>query len=260
MLMIHSILFNIKGLLIGVIFLSSITVSGQLARDSKLEASTKILVKVGMGYDKPMADLADRFGGNINFHMGFERLSVSNWIISTDFTYRFGSDVREDVLAGFRLPTDQFLATDGLPADAFLRSRGASLKIGIGKVIGLHTKSPQSGIRLDIGAGILSHYIRVQDENQAINQIFGQYKNAYDRLTRGFSITEYIGYQYLSTDGNLNFNIGFEFNQAFTSGVRLVDFTTNELSPTGRKDFLSGFKVTWLIPLYSGSKGEQIYY
>ena len=65
--MIHSILFNIvKGLLIGVIFMSSVTVSGQLARDSKLEASTKILVKVGMGYDKPMADLADRFGGNIN--------------------------------------------------------------------------------------------------------------------------------------------------------------------------------------------------
>ena len=96
--------------------------------------------------------------------------------------------------------------------------------------------------------------------NQAINQIFGQYKNAYDRLTRGFSITEYIGYQYLSTDGNLNFNIGFEFNQAFTSGVRSVDFTTNELSPNGRKDFLSGFKVTWLIPLYSSSKGEQIYY
>ena len=259
--MIRSITFNIiKCFLIGAIFISSITVSGQLAKNNKLQASTKILAKVGMGYDIPMADLADRFGGNINFHMGLERLSASNWIISTDFTYRFGSDVKEDVLAGFRLPTGQFLATDGLPADAFLRSRGASLKIGIGKIIGLHTKSPQSGIRLDIGAGIMSHYIRVQDENQAINQIFGPYENAYDRLTRGFAITEYIGYQYLSTDGNLNFNIGFEFNQAFTSGVRSVDFTTNELSPTGRKDFLSGLKVTWLIPLYSDSEGEQIYY
>lgn len=259
--MIRSITYIlVKCSLLGCILLSSLTIHSQVALDSKLEASTKILAKAGMGYDMPMADLADRFGNNINFHFGLERLSSSNWIISTDVTYRFGSDVREDVLAGFRLPTGQFLATDGLPADAFLRSRGASLKLAIGKIIGLHSKSPQSGIRVDIGGGIMSHYIRVQDENQAIDQVFNEYKNVYDRLTRGFAITEYIGYQYLSTDGNLNFNIGVEFNQAFTSGVRTVDFTTNELSQTGRNDFLSGIKLTWLIPLYTDSKGEQIYY
>ena len=259
--MIRSITYiMIKSFLLASILMSSMTVCAQLSKNNKLVASTKILAKAGMGYDIPMADLAERFGGNLNFHMGFERLSASNWIISTDFTYRFGSDVKEDVLAGFRLPTGQFLATDGLPADAFLRSRGASLKLSIGKVIGLHAKSPQSGIRIDIGGGIMSHYIRVQDENQAIDQVFDIYKDVYDRLTRGFAITEYIGYQYLSTDGFLNFNIGFEFNQAFTSGVRSVDFTTGELSPTGRKDFLSGMKLTWLIPLYSDSKGEQIYY
>ena len=250
----------ISSCVIAASLLFCLTLNGQVFNDNKLEASTKILAKAGMGYDVPMADLADRFGNSLNFHMGFERLSYSNWIISTDFTYRFGSDVREDVLAGFRLPTGQFLAGDGLPADAFLRFRSASLRVAIGKVFGLHTKSPQSGIRVDIGGGILSHYIRVQDENQAIDQIFGEYANVYDRLTRGFAITEYIGYQYLSTDGNLNFNIGFEFNQAFTSGVRTVDFTTNELSQTGRKDFLSGIKITWLIPLYSDSKGEKIYY
>lgn len=238
----------------------SFDTKAQSSKGNSLESATKIMVKAGMGYDIPMADLAERFGDNINFHLGMERLSQSNWIISTDFTYRFGSDVREDVLSGFRLSTGQFLATDGLPSDAFLRSRGASLKASIGKIIGLHSKSPQSGIRIDLGVGIMSHYIRVQDENQAIDQIFGEYKNVYDRLTRGFAITEYVGYQYLSTDGNLNFNIGFEFNQGFTSGVRSVDFTTNELSSSGRRDFLSGFKVTWLIPLYSDSSGEQIYY
>jgi len=187
--------------------------------DNRLVAANKIIAKIGMGYDKPSADLADRFGNMLNFHLGMERLSASNWIVSTDFTYRFGSDV-----------------------------------------FGLHEKSPQSGIRIDIGAGLLSHYIRIQDENQAIDQIFGEYEKVYDRLTRGFALTEYIGYQYLSTDGNLNFNIGFEFNQAFTSGVRSVDFTTNTPAQTGRNDFLSGFKVTWLIPLYSAEKGEQIYY
>lgn len=228
--------------------------------DNRLVAANKIIAKIGMGYDKPSADLADRFGNMLNFHLGMERLSASNWIVSTDFTYRFGSDVREDVLSEFRLPTGQFLAIDGQAADAFLRSRGASLKVAIGKIFGLHEKSPQSGIRIDIGAGLLSHYIRIQDENQAIDQIFGEYEKVYDRLTRGFALTEYIGYQYLSTDGNLNFNIGFEFNQAFTSGVRSVDFTTNTPAQTGRNDFLSGFKVTWLIPLYSAEKGEQIYY
>ena len=232
----------------------------QRSAENQLEASSKIIAKIGMGYDKPMADLADRFGNNINFHIGLERLSLRNWIISTDFTYRFGSDVREDVLSEFRLPSGQFLAIDGLPVDAFLRSRGASLRFAIGKIIGLHKKSPQSGIRLDVGAGIMSHYIRVQDENQALDQIFGEYQKVYDRLTRGFAITEYIGYQYMSTDGHLNFNIGFEFNQAFTSSVRSIDFTTNALGQTGRRDFLSGLKVTWLVPIHSDDKGEKIYY
>ena len=247
-------------LLLITIFCYTTSTYGQKLKENRLEAASKVLAKIGMGYDVPMADLADRFGNKLNFHLGIERLSASNWIVSADFTYRFGSDVREDVLAGFRLPSGQFLATDGQAADAFLRSRGASIRFAIGKVIGLHTKSPQSGIRVDIGGGILSHYIRVQDENQAIDQVFGEYSNVYDRLTRGFAITEYIGYQYLSTDGNLNFNIGFEFNQAFTSGVRSTDFTTNTPAQTGRNDFLSGFKVTWLIPIYSNEKGEKIYY
>jgi len=233
---------------------------GQRLPENSLDAATKIMAKIGMGYDIPMADLADRFGNNLNFHVGLERLSESNWIVSTDFTYRFGSSVNEDVLSAFRLPTGQFLATDGLPIDAFLRSRGASLRVSLGKIIAMHSKSPQSGFRIDIGAGLLSHYIRVQDENQAVDQIFGEYHKVYDRLTRGFALTEYVGYQYLSTDGFLNFNIGFEFNQAFTSSVRSVNFTTNELGESGRKDFLTGLKVTWMIPLYIDDKGEKIYY
>lgn len=228
--------------------------------ENQLQASTKWIAKVGMGYDKPTNDLADRFGSNLNFHLGLERLSINNWMLSADFTYRYGSDVREDVLANFRLPSGQFLSIDGLPSDAFLRNRGAAIRFSLGKIIALHEKSPQSGIRIDIGVGLMSHYIRVQDENQAIDQIFGEYQNVYDRLTRGFAISEYIGYQYLSTDGFLNFNIGFEFNQGFTSGVRSVDFTTNTSRQTGRKDFLNGFKVTWLIPFYSDDQGDQIYY
>lgn len=243
-----------------LLFCFTHTSFSQKLKEYRLEAATKVMAKIGMGYDIPMADLADRFGNNLNFHLGIERLSKGNWILSSDFTYRFGSDVREDVLAGFRLPSGQFLAPDGQAADVFLRSRGASIRFAIGKVIGMHKKSPQSGIRLDIGAGIMSHYIRTQDENQAVDQIFGEYSKVYDRLTRGFAVTEYIGYQYLSTDGNLNFNIGFEFNQAFTSGVRSVDFTTNTPAQTGRKDFLSGFKVTWLIPFYSDESGEDVFY
>lgn len=240
--------------------LFSVSSYSQLLPENQLQASTKWIAKMGLGYDRPSADLAERFGANLNFHMGLERLSIGNWVISSDFTYRFGSDVKEDVLANFRLPIGQFLSIDGLPSDAFLRSRGASLRFSIGKIIGLHEKSPQSGIRIDIGVGLLSHYIRVQDENQAIDQIFGEYKNVYDRLTRGFAMTQYVGYQYLSTDGFLNFNIGFEFNQAFTSGVRSVDYTTNTPKQTGRRDFLNGLKITWLIPFYSDEQGEQIYY
>jgi len=90
-------------LLLITIFCYTTSTYGQKLKENRLEAASKVLAKIGMGYDVPMADLADRFGNKLNFHLGIERLSASNWIVSADFTYRFGSDVREDVLAGFRL-------------------------------------------------------------------------------------------------------------------------------------------------------------
>ena len=122
-------------ILVLLLFVSTITLA-QINEVSHLEPSMKYVLKGGMGYDLPMADLADRFGSNINFHLGIERLSASNWFISGDFTYRFGSNVKEDVLSGFRLPSGDFLAIDGFPVAGFLRERGASLSISLGKVFG----------------------------------------------------------------------------------------------------------------------------
>lgn len=252
-----------KILLFILICTSYISANSQISNretDIKQELATRYIAKLGVGYDRPGGDLADRFGSNLNFHLGLERLSVSNWYISGEFTYRFGGDVREDVLAPIRLETFNFLAIDGLPSDAFLRMRGASLSLSMGKVIGIDKKRPKSGIKIGIGATYLSHYIRVLDENQALTQVMAGYERGYDRLTRGFGINQYIGYQYMSLDGNLNFNVGLEFNQVFSSAVRSVDFDTNQKGQSGRKDLLSGIKITWLIPIWTDTESSKIYY
>lgn len=224
------------------------------------EFANAYLVKIGMGYDIPGGDMADRFGSNINFHLGLERLSESNWFISTEFVYRFGSEVKEDVLANFRLPSGEFLAFDGLTATTFLRMRGASLSLLGGKVIPFTSRNPQSGMKMGLGATYMSHYVRILDENQALPQVMGKYSKVYDRLTRGFGLEAYVGYQYMDLDGNLNLNIGYDFMAAMTSSVRSVNFTTNEPGDTGRRDLIHGLRVSLIIPIHSEAKGEQIYY
>ena len=104
----------------------------------------------------------------------------------------------------------------------------------------------------------MQHKIRIEnDENQA-KQISGDYVKGYDRLTNGFALMQYVGYQYLSNRRLVNFNLGVELYEGFTQNRRSYNFDEMRKDDTKRKDYLFGIRFGWVIPLYK--KVPNLYY
>ena len=217
-------------------------------------------ISFGYGIEFPFADMADRFGKNLKFTLGAERMTKSNWIFGLEFSYMFGNTVKQDVLASLRISNGEVLGADNAYADVFTRERGLFLGANIGKLIAFNSKS-RSGLRITGAFGILAHYVRIQDEARSLPQIEGDYLKGYDRLTRGFALRQFIGYQHVTENQRVNFYIGLEFTQGFTKSVRNVNFDTGlPANKEGRFDGLIGLKAAWILPFFDAYSDEEVFY
>jgi hypothetical protein len=234
--------------------------SGQGLAGSRNEDGA-IMVYLGYGPYSTAGDLADRFGGGWSVDGG---VSLVPRALNLEFGLRaqfsFGDQVKEDPLASLRTDEGFLIGNQRAPADIQLRYRslfigpslGYTLKIGTNQRAGLHLKST---------FGYLFHKIRFQkDPIQRVPQLDDEFLPGYDRLTGGFAIHQFVGYQQLALDGVLNFYIGGELTAGFTSHLRQLDFDTGlPPSPDGRTDLILGFKAGLIVPFYLG-EGREIFY
>lgn len=222
---------------------------------------TILAANLSYGLQLPGGDLADRFGININTGVGLQLFTNSNWMLELEGQYLFGGKVKTDVLSTLRSPEGYIFADDGGPADITLRERGWWLGLSAGKLISLLPSNPRSGLRISLGAGLLQHKIRIQNDPQAfVPALRPDYAKGYDRLSNGLALKQFIGYQHFSVNRRVNFFAGVELIQGFTQSRR--DWNTDEMAPEegSRLDLLFGFRAGWVLPFYLGEKGETIYY
>lgn len=220
------------------------------------------LFHISYAFQTPGADLAARFGNDFNIGIGVDYLTPkSNWILGLESGYLFGQEVKTNVLATLQTPEGYIIATDRSFADIQLRERGFYVGALLGKILALSSTNPRSGIRVTVGAGLLQHKIRIQDDPfKTVAQLTGDYKKGYDRLTNGLALNEFVGYQLLSTNKRINFFLGFEATQGFTQNRRDFDFDTRQKDETKRIDLLWGIRAGWTLPFYFGKEADEIFY
>ncbi|HHS95413.1 MAG TPA: hypothetical protein ENJ45_02405 [Phaeodactylibacter sp.] len=249
-------------LLVGSLLVFTICLQAQ-NRQSTNEGRA-LLLDFHYGAAVPGGDLKDRFGHNFDAGAGIEwMLNDANWILGVGGGILFGNKLKEDVLANIRTPEGQIISSNGSWAQIVLRERGFHVEGRIGKLIPLMKDNHRSGLRLVLGIGFLQHKIRVQDDPQAfVPQIAGAYRKGYDRLTNGWMLSQFVGYQHLAKNRLINFYAGFEFKQAFTRNRRDWDFLSEAASDKNlRKDLMWGLKVGWILPFYiSKAYAENIQY
>jgi hypothetical protein len=209
----------------------------------------------------PMADMADRFGANFNLGSQFEVLhNRKHWLFGLKGYYLFGNTLKEDVISSLRSPDGQIIGNDGGPATIGLRERGFFIGPYIGRLFPVSKNFPQSGIKVQAGAGLLQHHVRIQDDTRTVEQLTGEYLKGYDRLSNGLAGYLFLGYQHLDPNKRVNFLAGFDLTIGKTQSRRDYDFNLMRKDDTQRTDVLVGGRLGWILPVTTGIAPETIYY
>lgn len=237
--------------------LCPLDISGQNEGDKPFDGSLTAFI-IGYGGDLVAGDLKERFGNNLKFTAGGEHITRANWVYNLDFVFMFGDRIKEDVLAPLRTTEGYILGDDGGYADIFLRQRGLYLGLGAGKLFQFSDKN-RSGIKTLLHVGVLQHNIRFVDERNSVAQLRSEGYKGYDRLARGFALKESISYKHLSANRRLNYEIGLDFIQGFTSEVRAINFDTGLPVRKNRMDLTFGLKIAWVLPFYHNPE-QTVYY
>lgn len=216
-----------------------------------------ILLSVNFGAHLPGGDLATRFGpfGSIGGHA--EWLAENNFLFGAEGHYYFAAPVKEDPLAILRTPEGDLIGRDQFLADINLRGRGFYLGGALGYLFA--RPNTRSGVRLMLGGGWLQHKIRIQDNDNTLVQVQGDYAKGYDRLTGGWALHQFIGWQHLGAMRRSNWFVGLAFTQAFTNTLREWDFSAMRKLEGRRTDLWFGLHLGWTLPLYQ-VPADKIYY
>lgn len=180
-----------------------------------------------------------------------------NFIMGASGSYMFGQNVKEDPLAILRTPEGDIIANDQTLASVFLRQRGFYFGGHVGRLFPV--ASDRSGIRFTLGAGLMSHQIRLQDDNRSVPILSGEYIKGFDRMCRGLALHQFIGWQHLAKNRRANWFIGLDLMQGFTRNVRAWDYNDMRRHDESRRDFRYGIVVGWTLPFYLG-QGDEIEY
>ncbi len=235
----------------------SIVQAQKLSQPLGEEKISATLVMVDYAAQLPGADLADRYGFNSSIGGGILKKTSNNWVWGVDGHYLFGKYLRIDSLAG-NIANNQGIIfdTQGYAADLSFSQRGFHVTAKMGKIIAFNPKNLNSGLLVMGGLGFLQHKLHIQIKEDKVPPLEGEYKKGYDRLTSGPSLTEFIGYIHLDKRKLLNFYIGAEFTQAFTTNQRAYFYDTNVIPSGTRTDLLFGIRVGWILPLYGKTDGD----
>ena len=241
-------------------FLSSASVQAQKTIDS---AITFPMFSGSFMVQFPGGDMAKRFGVNTNVGGSFMLKLKNNIILDVNANYIFGTQLKGDATHLF----DSIATSDGNLINengefAKIRTyeRGYFIGIRAGMILPFLRPNPNSGPMFMLGGGILQHKIRIENDGNNTPQIYRDYKKGYDKMSIGFSTTEFLGYVYFSKNQLLNFYAGFEFYQGYTKSGRSYDYALMKKDTDQRLDLLYSFKVGWIVPIYKRVPDKYYYY
>lgn len=218
------------------------------------------LVAVHFGGQLPGGDLAKRFGPALNAGGSFLYKTKRNLVFGVESNYFFGKNVKEDITSSLKSSAGFVLDNDGYPADLRITERGVGVHVVGGKIFKFLSANPNSGLMFTVGAGFLQHKVHLYDAQQRIAAVRGDLRYGYDRLTTGYSFSQFIGYLFLSENRLANFYAGFEFYQARTKSIRKFNYDTGLPDEQPRTDLIYGFRLGWILPLYKKKPKEYYYF
>lgn len=238
---------------------------GSFAQDdlfgsTKTPARKGFIIGINGSVDFPTADMAKRFGTGYRVGAAGLYKTTSNWIFGAKIDFMLGNIIKEDsFLINVKDKNGNVIDADGNKVGIGTFERGYMIGLQAGKIWNISKSNSDNGILFLTSAGFMQHRINLFDQNNSIVQLQKDYEKGYDRLTNGFFVEEYIGYNHLAKDGLINFTIGLDLTAGFTKGRRDFLFDVRRPDDKSRLDMLFGIRGGWYIPIFK-KKSEEIFF
>jgi hypothetical protein len=233
-----------------VVFLFLFMANCAFAQKSIKDSISFPMIGPSFQFQLPGGDMADRFGYNFNVGGFFQWKLKKNWVFGLDGDFIFSNQVKEDPITYMETSQGTVITAGGIYGAISTYERGFLFSAKAGKIFNWLGPNPNSGLMATFGAGLLQHKIRIDEKDNNVPELKGDYAKGYDRLTNGLAFTEFIGYINCSNNRLINFFGGFEVTEAFTKSRRDWDFATMMKDDKNRTDILFGVKAGWFFPIY----------
>jgi hypothetical protein len=227
-------------------------------RDS---AAQGVLFGIGSSLQWPGADMADKFGFSVDMSLDTWYKTKSHWLFGVGASFFFGDDVRigDQLVEGITTSQGQLISLNGNYGDYKFFERGFTTQASVGRVFTSLGHNANSGLVTIIGLGYLQHRIRIENAGQDIPQLLGDYEKGYDRMSGGPMTRQFIGYLHAGSRRRVNFLIGLDLMQGFTTDYRGFHFDTAKEANQSQLDLFYGFRFIWFLPVYSGATETYFY-
>lgn len=234
-----------------IVFLTIFIVDNTEAQNIKDDTILTPVICVSYAGQLPLLDMANSFGINSNLGLSGGVKTAKNWQFELDGTFLFSKNVKVyTILDPLLTANRQIINVSGTPSNIEVYERGFTGTFNVGKVFPVIGPNPNSGLIAKLGVGFIRHKIRIENQDNLVPMLNEENLVYFDRLTLGFLVKEYIGYQHLGNSNLANFTVGVEFLQGFTRGMRDYQLDIEGPYKDNRLDFMFGIRVGWVIPVY----------
>ena len=252
---------SILGLLLPLIVLSTPAIAQtDLFGTTKEPARKGIVLGFNGNVDIPGADMAKRFGTSFRIGPSFMYKTESNYMFGAKADFIFGNVINQDSLLYNVSDQDgNFINNNGQRIGIGLFERGYAIGLQGGKIFPFSAKQPNNGLLLLTGAGFIQHRINITDQDKTVTQVNGEYEKGYDRLTNGWYLEQFAGFNMFDKGGLINFHIGLNIMAGFTKGRRDYLYDVMRKDDASRIDLLFGIRGGMYIPIFK-KKSEEIFF
>lgn len=221
-------------------------------------------IMIGVNYSRqvPVGLLSKRFGSSNSVGASLGYKFGRNFQIQGAINGMFGGKVKENNMFDTMIGQSGYLIDiNGNFAEVRLYERGYNWHFDFGKVFPINRFDINSGLLVTAGAGFMQHKIKYTFQRTVLPQLEGEYANGYDRLTNGFMLRGFIGYQRIDKQAMFNFVAGIEVLNGYTKNRRSYNYDTRAADTRSRNDLLIGFKFGIMVNidgrLAGTKKGEE---
>ncbi|MBO4613499.1 MAG: hypothetical protein J5709_00085 [Bacteroidales bacterium] len=219
--------------------------------------------EVNYAYQFSLTDMNATYGKNPStMGLGLSFKTKHNWIFGFEGSYLWGgyTDNGVSILRGIMTQSGNIINSYGNYGTVLMTQSGFYVGVKTGRVFAFRKPNPNSGIVVNVGAGLLEHHIRIENRSNNTPPVLGDYKKGYDGLRNGIALRGFLGYQFLSNKKLINFYGGVEYTFAWTKSIRNYDFNLRGKDETQYHDSMIGIRIGWILPVYRHAPEEYYYY